>query len=301
MPGKFIKNKSDERNWSGEMINIGVVILNYMAYKATIDCVNCFLAQDQRNINLKIVIVDNCSSNNSEEILRNTFNLIDKVVVVKTAQNLGFANGNNFGYKELIHDFQPDFVIVSNDDILLNNDQLFHWIIDTSKKYKFDVLGPSVYSINGNYYQSPMDNFPTNKKECYKFLINTYISLIKVIIKKHLNIISINKKTNLDLQNASVSLMTDKKTLHGSFLIFSLNYFKWYDTPFDSGTFLYMEENILRVRCNIHGLKMLYSPDYCVNHLQAVSTNLINKDQFTRDYIRIKHIIKSVKYYISIL
>ena len=59
--------------------------------------------------------------------------------------------------------------------------------------------------------------------------------------------------------------------LHGSFLIFSKLYFNYYKEPFYPKTFLYYEEAILKLRCDLKSLIMLYSPEYKVQHLQSVS------------------------------
>lgn len=281
-------------------INIGVVILNYMAYQATIDCIRDFLALEQKNVIMKIVVVDNFSSNDSVEIIKKMFYSDKRVVVVKTDKNLGFAKGNNYGYNILIKNFHPDFTIIANDDILLPDKTLISWILRSMEQYDFAVLGPSIYSTKGNYYQSPMENFSTDKKECKKKLLEFYISLIKVklkIIMRRNPCLARKSK----MKDCNYHFYTDKKTLHGSFLVFSSKYFNYYKEPFDNGTFLYMEENILRLRCDKKALKMVYSPEYCVNHLQAISTNMVNKDQLMRDYNRIKYIIDSLKYYISLL
>ena len=281
-------------------VKMGVIILNYMAYQATINCIQDFLSLEQKNVIMKIVVVDNNSGNDSVEILSRTFKDDKRIIIVRTDKNIGFARGNNYGYNILTQNFHPDFTVISNDDILLPDKNLFNWILQSMRQYDFAVLGPSVYSIQGRYYQSPMENFPINKNECIKRLLKFYISLIKVRFKiityKNSSIIRKRKMKDCDYH-----FYTEKKTLHGSFLVFSSKYFKYYNEPFDNGTFLYMEENILRIRCNNKNLKMVYSPEYCVNHLQAVSTNMVNKNQLIRDYKRIKNIINSLKYYISLL
>jgi GT2 family glycosyltransferase len=90
-------------------------------------------------------------------------------------------------------------------------------------------------------------------------------------------------------------------TLHGSFLIMSKEYLSSFDKPFDPGTFLYMEEDILKLRCDKKNIAMVYSPEYEVQHLQAVTTNLIVKDYNEKMIFRIKNIRKSLKRYIQII
>lgn len=283
-----------------QVTKLGVIILNYLAYKETINCIDDFLKIDQSHVELMIVVVDNCSPNDSVEILTKEYDGDSRVLIVSTEQNLGFAKGNNFGYQKLIKVFLPDYVVISNDDIRLPDENLLTWIKDMDEKYHFAVLGPSVYSTNAKYYQSPLENFPEEREACLQELKKFKKSLFRVLVKRILGLNS-TRVTPKTYQDANYMVVTDKKTLHGSFLVFSKEYFNYYTDPFDSNTFLYMEENILRLRCNIKNLNMIYSPKYKVNHMQAVATSMVNKNQLKRDYVRIQHIINSLKYYITLL
>ena len=281
-------------------VKFGVVILNYLAYQVTIDCIECFLKLDQTNKFMKIIVVDNHSPNDSYEILRKKYDANSQVEIVQTDENLGFARGNNYGYQILKKEMEPDFVIFSNDDILLKDQKLLSWIENMYIKYEFAVLGPKIYSKYGKYYQSPLENFSQNKNECRKKLFEYRLILAQLKVKRilHKKSKSLAEKKYKD---AEYQTMTTKKTLHGSFLIMSKKYLNEFSEPFDSNTYLYMEENLLKLRCDTKSLTMLYSPDYEIIHLQAIATNMVVSDQTQRDYKRIKNIIASLKYYISIL
>ena len=124
------------------MTKIGVVILNYIEYGITIDCINSFCRQTDDNINVKIIVVDNSSPNESFDVLKNEFKDNLNISVVKTPKNLGFANGNNYGYNILKEYMDPDFVIFSNSDIILPENGLYKWILQCKNDYNFGVLGP---------------------------------------------------------------------------------------------------------------------------------------------------------------
>lgn len=283
--------------------NIGIVVLNYMAYEETKNVVKQFLDLPKNNINLRIMIVDNSSSNKSFEILKDYFSSADLVKVIKTSKNLGFANGNNFGYIELKKMFDPDYVIFSNSDIVLKSKRLFNWILQSDKKYYFGVLGPSVYSLKNNIYQNPCNNWSENLKFNYKLLKQSKLQLLKLYISlfiPKLEKLNHHIKEKDDTEPDHLAVTTDK-TLHGSFLVMSRRYLDEFDMPFDSGTFLYMEEAIIRIRCERHNISMVFSPEYEVDHLQAASTEKINKSTLKRKIVRKKNEINSLKRYIWIL
>lgn len=283
------------------MIKIGVVILNYLAHEATVQCAEDFKKQDRSDVELKIVIVDNHSPNDSEAILRSRFEQNEEVVVIAADQNLGFANGNNLGYKKLLEYMTPDFVIFSNDDILLPQTGLFDWIRKCDEAYRFGMLGPDVFSVSGQFHQSPMPNYSTDVHVCKEKLKRMQISYLKMRIKRLLGV----QKRRTPAPELKDSIGYDKtdssRTLQGSFQIMSRRYLEQYSDPYDVGTFLYMEENIVKLRCDQKGLPMIYSPDYRVHHLQALSTNLINDTPLKKDIFRTKHHIRSLKRYISLL
>jgi len=280
-------------------MNVGVVILNYLAYKTTIECVESLKKQIVDDVNIRIVIVDNYSPNESYEELLNKYDADEIVDVIKTEENLGFAKGNNLGYQYLKKKLDMDFVICCNDDILFPQQGLFLWIDRMNSNYKFDVLGPDIYSVRGNFHQSPMENYSTDVFKCRIKLLKNRYHLLKIYVKKILRIPS--KTFNAVWDDKYFSELSDDMTLHGSFQIFSKSYFSHYDEPYDPRTFLYMEEYILRARCNKYKLKMIYSPEYKVNHLQAVSTNMITVSSIEKMCRRKKCEIESMKVYIQVL
>ena len=277
-------------------MEIGVVILNYLSYKVTIDTVDSFLKQNHTNINVRYVIVDNCSPNESFAILKKKYVDYPEINVIRSEQNLGFARGNDLGYKELLKMTTPDFVVFSNDDILLPKDGLFQWIVDSYEKYKFAVLGPDVYSINGNFHQNPMKRHSKNIKDLKHELKSMYLYILRCRLKKMLR--RKPKTTVPTWNNEHYMDFCDHLTLHGSFQVFSSIYFSRYQLPYDERTFLYFEEDIVRIRCDKFNLRCVYDPTYSIQHLQAVSTNMVTGNYFDKEIKRAKNCIKSLKVYI---
>lgn len=277
-------------------MTIGVIILNFNTCEETINCVNSFLNQPLDGVNLRIVVVDNGSQDNSYIKLKDKFALFN-VDVVRSEINLGFARGNNLGYKYLKSICECDFVIASNSDIELSNNNLFKWIISCYDKYDFSLLGPSIYSVNGGYYQNPLLNHPKSLMWTRFHIIKLKLKLIllkmsKLFIKKV-------KPFNPKQENELFKESSTTYTLHGAFQIFSKKYLMVYDTLYDENTFLYMEEDILKLRCDMKSLQMVYDNSYQVRHFQAVSTNVMFKHHTDKEIFRLSNILKSYKTYIK--
>lgn len=283
--------------------NIGIIILNYIAYKETINLTDQLLNLPRNGINLKVIIVDNCSPNNSFTNLKKSYQDNSIISVVQTPCNLGFANGNNFGYEVLTRYMDSDYVIFSNSDILLKDKNLFEWIIKSYQKYDFGILGPSIYSLKTKIHQNPCENWSESLTYNYKLLKKMKRARFK--LKLHL-LFSPLIKENVPKQQVltdsnKYKKLTTNKTLHGAFLIMSSLYLKEFKQPFDTGTFLYMEEAILKLRCDKKNILMLFSPAYEVNHLQATSTQKVSNSVLKRQLIRRNYEIDSLKRYIDIL
>ncbi|WP_370632038.1 glycosyltransferase family 2 protein [Lactococcus sp. NH2-7C] len=78
---------------------MGIVILNYKVFKDTIDCISSIQAQSYQNF--EIVIVDNVSNNGSFEYLADKYKYFSNIHLIKSRDNIGFAQGNNLGIKFL--------------------------------------------------------------------------------------------------------------------------------------------------------------------------------------------------------
>lgn len=285
-------------------MKVGIVILNYLVYQDTIEFVKTIKQQNQENVELKIIIVDNDSSNESLAVLRETYREDAQIKIVAAEKNLGFAGGNNLGYLALCEEMDLDYVIIANDDILLLEQGLFDWIACEDKKYQFAVLGPKVYSLHGNYHQSPMQTYTQDLQECKRNLMKLRWMLCEMFVKN-----SIKKILKRDDKNFLITKWVEQAyqkrstqvTLHGAFLVFSRRYLEVFSLPFDPQTFLYMEEHILRLRCQKENIVMLYSPDYRVEHRQATATQQQSKSRLDLRYFQTKHKIHSLKRYIALL
>ncbi|MFT8900637.1 glycosyltransferase family 2 protein [Liquorilactobacillus nagelii] len=283
------------------MFKFGIVILNYVDYQVTLNCVNSFKKQIKVNELIKIVIVDNGSRNKSFEILNKSFKKDPNVFVIETKKNLGFANGNNYGYYFLRKNFNPDFYIFSNSDVILNQSGLFEWIEKEWNTQHFGVLGPCIYSLNEKYFQSPFGNLTANYKKLNLIKFGLLISYFKIKLKIIFKVDFQRKAREKKSESKYYQVANNEKTLHGSFQIFSGMYFKFYDEPYYKETFMYLEENILKYRCDVANLKMRYSPEYKITHLQAASTSKITSDELKRKLFKIKNMIVSLEQYIKLI
>ena len=129
------------------MEKVAIVILNYLNYKDTIECVESI---EQMKYDIAgIVIVDNGSNNDSWEILKRKYKGSRNIHVVRARKNYGFAKGNNIGIEIARKKFGTDYVFVVNNDVVFKDDNYF---VELMKAYDQNVaiIGSEIHLKNGN-------------------------------------------------------------------------------------------------------------------------------------------------------
>lgn len=64
---------------------------------------------------------------------------------------------------------------------------------------------------------------------------------------------------------------------------------------------MYLEENILKYRCDAAKIQMRYSPKYKVTHLQAASTSKITDNILKKKLFKVRNMINSLNEYINLV
>lgn len=98
---------------------LAVVILNYNGYELTIESTNNFRKISSE---LRIVIVDNCSTNDSLEKLKSAFSDDENTHIIAYDKNTGYASGNNGGLRYISDNLKEvKAVCISNPDIFVES------------------------------------------------------------------------------------------------------------------------------------------------------------------------------------
>ena len=283
------------------------VILHYLAYDMTFECISTLLQKFGDN-GVQIIIVDNASPNGSGVQLKSAFDSQKNVHILLNDKNLGFAKGNNVGY-EYSKQFNPDFIIVMNNDVLIEDANFLDKIDAIYKDRGFAVLGPDIFNPKTKKHQNPLylkgntkENVINMRNNLEKGLYNfsffyykaKFITPIKRIIKKIL------LPQRFLQENIDRTKMYENPVLQGACYIFSKDFIVARDYAFYPETFLYFEEDILHLQCQQKHLKMLYIPDITIKHLEDVSTNMILKTNLEKEKMKSKNLIHSMSEFIKL-
>lgn len=278
-------------------IDVVFIVLHYMAEETTINCVEKLKEKIDTN-NYKIVIVDNASTNGSGKNLMARYEKDDFIRVLLNDKNLGFAKGNNIGFKYAKDYFSPKFIVLMNNDVFLVEDALMNKISHEYEKCNFAVLGPLIMTKDGMCDVNPMNDVIENKSQIIKrmkllkrmrflkthnlfFLYETIANICNFFIKK---------KKQQDVKNYMERKYNVQ--LHGCFLVFSEKYIERFD-GLDDRTFLYMEEDILYKHMKENQLTTVYVPNIIVYHEEDVSTNSLKRTEKEKMKFKYNQLIDS--------
>ncbi len=274
-------------------MNIVYNILHYMAFQETIECVESILKATSHSSHMStIVITDNGSPNHSYEILVDKFRQESKVIILKAEENLGFARGNNIGFLYAKRELGADFIVQMNNDTLLRQADFNEILVEKYQRNQYAILGPDILSAD-NKHQNPCKTLNWKKKDVKRFLLKKRLQVIMTYFPLVDNYLQINAGAYLDESIKEDVLDTQ---LHGACLIFSPQYIQRFDGMCDQ-TFLYMEEDILRMQAIHFQLLMMYTPDLVIYHKEDAATDMAYQSSRKKKRAVYQNLYRSAKIY----
>ncbi len=246
----------------------GIIILNYNDKENT----KKMLEQIKEYQNLdQIVVVDNCSTDDSLKELQ-IFESA-KIKIVSAKENKGYACGNNIGLKYLEENTNVEIAIISNPDIIVEESVITELVNDMKKNKNISFLGPKVLE---NGYVIKGWKLPSYFSE----LLSTMNFLGRF-----------SKKLQRYKKEYYQQKLTKVEVIHGSFFLARLKDFKKIGY-FDPHTFLYYEENIIGKKAQEKNLNIYVDTSVSVTHNLSQSV-----DKSLKKIAKYKILKQSMFYY----
>lgn len=236
-----------------------IIVLNYNDSENTINFVKSVL---NYKVLEKIVVVDNLSpkDNEFEKLLELS---CDKVDVIRTDKNGGYAYGNNFGLRYIDEKYGEEiqYVIISNPDVYVSEENISNTIEHMEKNRDVAICAPRMHFITG-----PARRAAWKKRTFFIDIANsTRITefLLYPLLKKGEYSKDEYKKDALYVDNIA-----------GSFFIARHDIFKSV-SYFDENTFLFYEEDILGDKIKEAGYKIQILNNINFMHYESKSIGKI--------------------------
>ncbi len=246
-----------------------IIILNYNDSDNTIKFVNNI---KEYNILNTILVVDN-NSNIGKELEKLDALKSEKVHVIKSDKNGGYAYGNNFGLKYLEKLGKYDYVIISNPDIAVEEKSIEKCIDFLNNNKEAAIVAPRMYFING----------PARRAAWKKRTIGIDMaSSTRVTEALFYPIFKKGEYTKKDYLKNTLEV----DAIAGAFFVAKFEIFKQMNY-FDENTFLFYEEDIIGEKIRKAGYKIYLLNDISFMHYdsQTIGKTIkyINKIQILFD------------------
>ncbi len=234
------------------------VILNYNSADLTIRLAK--MVEQYPSIDY-IVLVDNCSTDNSYNELKKIEN--NRIIIHETGKNGGYSFGNNYGAK-VCKELGVDIMFISNPDIHIKEKDI-NLILESFKESEYSLLTGLQYEIDGSLGQPPIQIRYTYNDD----LIDCFILGRKFFARNH--------GKNVD---KSIKIQ-DMNMFRGSFFGILLDdYFEV--GGFDEDFFLYCEERVLSKKLENNQKKIGIVTNARYDHMHSVSISKTYRQRYQR-------------------
>ncbi|WP_105125465.1 glycosyltransferase [Streptococcus suis] len=199
-----------------------------------------------------ILIVDNCSSDDSYSILKKLTS--DKLTVIKTDRNGGYGYGNNFGTRYIKENFDAKYVLLSNPDVVFSNGLIERFVFSLEKNDNIAMVSAVQLDINNQAIKDLAWKVPTsfeyavlNSGKFARFFPTTY---------------------RLDFSKSEQFV----DCIPGALLMYSTEKFLSVG-GYDEEMFLFAEETTIGFKLKDKGFRTLLILDDTYRHEHSVSIN----------------------------
>lgn len=253
---------------------VGFVVLHYQNIEVTKLCMEYLLKLKGIENNL-IVIVDNASPNGSGNDLLEMYTSNEVVKVIINNENLGFAKGNNIGFR-YAQEHNCNNIVVMNSDVYITDECFIDKLTEIQEgDSELTVIAPDIVNKDG-IHCNPMSIPPINIKGIKKIRRDSRIRYFlysipfvnSYLYKRAIKIGDAYFKTN----KPNYECLIKDIVPDGSCIIYMNHWCKSEEFAFVPITFMYAEEHILYEYLHSKGYSCAYFPIISVNHMEGQTT-----------------------------
>lgn len=124
---------------------VSIVVLNYNGMHLLKECLDSLYETIYPQDKIRIIVVDNASSDGSEAFIKNNY---PEVKIVKSKKNIGVV-ANNLGVEFAINKLKSEYVVLLNNDVVVKRDWLSELVKVAESDTSIGACGPTVLNSDG--------------------------------------------------------------------------------------------------------------------------------------------------------
>ncbi|MBM3156029.1 MAG: glycosyltransferase family 2 protein [Chloroflexi bacterium] len=226
---------------------VSIIILNWNGLDDTVGCLQSLKEITYKNYN--IIVVDNGSKGNDAEILKSKFG--EYIHIIENDRNYGFAGGCNIGIRYAMRNFEPDYILLLNNDTTVAPDFLSEMVNVAESDPSFGIAGAKIY-----FYHEP------NKIQAIGGQINWRTGMTSMLGINEMDVGQFNEIRAVDWV-VGCALLIKREVLQTIGLLYERY-------------FAYFEEVEWCVRCSRAGYLVIHAPGARVWHKKRFSIDEIS-------------------------
>lgn len=227
-------------------IDLSIVIVNWNSWHVLYNCVKS-IEKYAGNILYEIIIVDNYSTDNSNEKIKMNF---PDVILIENNVNIGFPSANNQGFKIA----RGKYLLALNPDTLIKENTLRKSIEFLENDSTIGCLGVKTLKGNGEVLMSCARSFPTLWSTfCHILYVDTIFKKWKFHNSSEMAYWDHNNNCDVDL-------------LHGGFMMFPIELYRKIG-GFDERIPMFYEDIEFCCRVKKFGYRNFYLSEFEIVHL----------------------------------
>jgi N-acetylglucosaminyl-diphospho-decaprenol L-rhamnosyltransferase len=247
------------------MSHIGIIIVNYRTPRHVVECL-CSLMTDKPLLSMsRIVIVENCSGDDSYDTLRDAIEKhgwSEHVHLLTAANNRGFGAGNNLAIQYYLHQAQhpaPEYIMCLNPDTIVPCGAIGHLRETLDRDPTVGIVGSQLRDAMG-----------TLQRSCHA------LPSISGEFCEGVNAALLNRLLRDSGTNREGSDLGDCEWVSGGAFMIKTSVLRQVGL-FDEQFFLYFEEVDLGRRVAVAGYGIQLAKKSIITHLEGCSTGSRNR------------------------
>ena len=252
------------------MFDLGIVIVNWNTRELLRKCLQTVMASEG-DFTFKVVVVDNASSDNSAEMVREAFPDVELIV---SEVNGGFSYGNNMGLRALgfngpgdVRADAPRYALLLNPDTEVPPESLYDMLQFMDANPDVGIAGPKLLLEDGALDKACRRSFPTPTVAFYHFS-----GLAKLFPNSP-------RFARYNMTFKDIDEQTEVDTVVGAYMQVRRDVIEAVGL-LDEAFFMYGEDIDWSYRAKSAGWKIVYYPEVTVWHIKRAASRKSKKAQF---------------------
>ncbi len=243
------------------------VVLQFNQPEVTARCVASLERLSHGDKSIHVIVVDNGSEPAAVARTRELCGERDGgdcFTLIFNDKNLGFAGGNNVGYRHARDVVGADFIAVINNDTVIDDPAFIEKCLKSFDERPWSVLGPDIVTPDGRH-ENPWNDtvYDAGEWAALGDLFEHQRAAWKAGGPAEFRRVGRRSPESMELS---------EPLLQGAAYVLSPVFVADHSRVFDERTFLYGEEFLLAVDCLLTGHLAVYDPRIVIAHEEGVST-----------------------------